>query len=57
MRLDLRNHFARLLREDHGGEIMEYVLIAGLVIISAATLVAAFGTKLVARWNSANNQM
>jgi len=46
--------FKNLARDEGGGEILEYVLIAGIVIVSAITLVAMFGTKLLGRWTSLN---
>ena len=45
----------RLLREEHGGEIIEYVLIAGLIIVATIAVIASFGTKVLARWTSVNN--
>jgi Flp pilus assembly pilin Flp len=43
------------LRDERGGEIMEYVLVGGLVIVGGIAVVLAFGGKVVARWNSVNN--
>ncbi len=50
----MRKLFKRLIAQDTGAEILEYVLIAGLVIISAVAIVAVFGTKVLARWTSLN---
>ena len=48
--------FARRLRADQsGGEIIEYVLIAGLSIVGTIVTVAAFGTKVAARWTTVGN--
>ena len=48
---------ARLLRDDRGGEVIEYALIAGLIIAGAIILIGAVGTKVVARWTSVNSSM
>ena len=47
----------RLLRDESGGEVIEYVLIAGLIIVATITTIAAFGTKVLARWTSVNASM
>ena len=41
----------RILIEEHGGEVIEYVLIAGLIVVAAIAVIAAVGTKVLARWN------
>ncbi len=50
----LKHTLTRLLRDERGGEVMEYVLIAGLIIVGTIAVVVAFGGKVVARWNSVN---
>ena len=47
----------RLASDEHGGEIIEYVLILGLIIVATITTIAAFGTKVMARWTSVNSSM
>ena len=44
----------RFLRDENGGEILEYVLIAGLIVIAAIAVITAIGGKVLARWNSIN---
>jgi Flp pilus assembly pilin Flp len=44
----------QLLDDDRGGEIIEYALIAGLIVVAAIAVIAAFGTKVLARWNTVN---
>jgi Flp pilus assembly pilin Flp len=53
----LRNSFKRFLSDDTGGEIIEYALVLGLIIVAAIALVAAFGVKVTAKWSSVNNSM
>jgi Flp pilus assembly pilin Flp len=48
---------ARLLRDDRGGEIIEWALVAGLIVIASIAVIGAIGTKVVARWNSVNEGM
>jgi Flp pilus assembly pilin Flp len=47
----------QLGREERGGEVLEYALIAGLISVAAIAIIAAFGTKVLARWTSVNGSM
>lgn len=42
----------RVLREDRGGEVLEYALIAGLIVVGAISTIACVGDKVLARWNT-----
>ena len=44
-------------RDDSGGEVMEYAIVAGLISIAAIALIGAVGTKVVARWTSINSTL
>ncbi len=44
----------RLLTDDTGGEVIEYVLVAGLIIAATVAVISTFGTKVLARWTSVN---
>ena len=48
---------ARLVRDERGGEVMEYALILGLIVVAAIAVIGAVGTKVLARWNSVNSSM
>lgn len=48
----MKNLFAKLVRDEQGGEVLEYALIAGLIVVAAIAIIGAVGTKVVARWNS-----
>lgn len=51
----LMGRVARKLRkDDRGAAIIEYALIAGLIIVVCIGLITTFGTRVVARWNSVN---
>jgi Flp pilus assembly pilin Flp len=41
---------AQLLRDERGGEVIEYVLLLGLLIIGCLTALSAMGIKVVDRW-------
>jgi len=45
----------RVVSDENGGEILEYVLIAGLIVIGAIVVIGAVGTKVLARWNTVNS--
>ena len=47
----------RLVRDERGGEVLEYALIAGLIVIAAIAVIGAVGTKVLARWTSVNDGM
>ncbi|CAN5391710.1 hypothetical protein BH09PLA1_BH09PLA1_12850 [soil metagenome] len=49
--------FAKLNRDERGGEVLEYALIAGLIVVAAIAVIGAVGTKVVARWTSVNSKM
>jgi Flp pilus assembly pilin Flp len=48
---------ACVAQDENGGEVIEYVLIIGLIIVATITTIAAFGTKVMAKWTSVNNSM
>jgi Flp pilus assembly pilin Flp len=45
---------ARLVRDEQGGEVLEYALVAGLIVVAAIAVIGSVGTKVLARWNSLN---
>lgn len=55
----LKNNFRKrlrdILRDESGGEILEYALIAGLIIVASIAVIKGVGTKVLARWNSVNS--
>jgi Flp pilus assembly pilin Flp len=53
----LKQNLSRLMNDEQGGEVLEYALIAGLIIVAAIAVIGAVGTKVLARWNSLNDQM
>jgi Flp pilus assembly pilin Flp len=51
------NGLSRFARDEHGGEVLEYALIAGLIIVTAIAVIGTVGTKVLARWNSLDSSL
>jgi Flp pilus assembly pilin Flp len=47
----------RALRDDRGGEVLEYSLIAGLIVVGAIGAIQCVGEKVLARWSSLNSSI
>ena len=48
---------AKLVRDETGGEVLEYAIVAGLIVVMAIGLIGKIGTKVLARWGSLNSSM
>ena len=53
----MRNLLKKLLKDEQGGEVLEYALIAGLIVVAAIAVISSVGGKVVARWTSLNTSM
>ena len=53
----MRTLLNRLWRDERGGEVIEYVLIAGLIIVAAIAVIGTVGTKVLARWTSVDSSL
>jgi pilus assembly protein Flp/PilA len=53
----LMKHLNRLLADETGGEVLEYALIAGLIVVGAIGVIGKIGTKVLARWGSLNSSV
>lgn len=53
----MKNVLVGLIDDERGGEVVEYALIAGLIVIAAIAAITAVGNKVLARWNSVQNSM
>ena len=49
--------FGRLVRDERGGEVLEYALIAGLIVVAAIAVIGTVGNKVLARWNSLDGSL
>ena len=50
--MKVRNLLVKLVKDENGGEVLEYALIAGLIVVAAIAAISAVGGKVLARWNS-----
>jgi len=46
-----------LIGDERGGEVMEYALIMGLIIVAAIAIISSVGDKVLARWTSLNSSV
>ena len=53
----LKQAFGRLIKDERGGETIEYALIMGLIIVGCIVLITSVGTKVLARWTSVNSSL
>jgi len=51
------NRFKQLIADERGGEVLEYALIAGLIVVAAIAVISSVGGKVVARWTSLNSSL
>jgi Flp pilus assembly pilin Flp len=57
MRKKVASIVLKLIGDQHGGEVLEYAIIIGLIVIAAIGIVAAIGNKVVANFSSINSSM
>ena len=53
----IANLVSQLVRDEQGGEVLEYALIAGLIVVAAITVIGSVGTKVAAKWSSLNSSL
>ena len=46
-----------LALEEQGGEVLEYALIVGLIVVAAIATIHSIGAKVSAKWTSLNSSM
>jgi len=54
---NLTQFLKSLIRDEQGGEVLEYALIAGLIVVAAIAVITSVGGKVLARWQSLNSSM
>jgi Flp pilus assembly pilin Flp len=57
MKTMIRKTVAAVVRDDRGGEVLEYALIAGLIVVAAIATISAVGGKVLARWTSLDSSL
>ena len=53
----VKSMLKKLVRDEQGGEVLEYALIAGLIVVAAIAVITSVGNKVLARWQSLNSSM
>lgn len=53
----IKNLLVKLVKDEQGGEVLEYALIAGLIVVAAIAMIGAVGNRVLARWTSLNSSM
>ncbi len=47
----------RALHDERGGEVMEYALILGLIVVASVATIGCVGNKVLARWSGVRDGM
>jgi Flp pilus assembly pilin Flp len=53
----MKNLLNKLVKDEQGGEVLEYALIAGLIIVGAIAVITSIGGKVLAKWTSLDSSM
>ena len=53
----MKTLLSKLVRDEQGGEVLEYALIAGLIVVAALSVIMTVGTKVTAKWQSLDSGM
>jgi Flp pilus assembly pilin Flp len=48
----IKSLLAKLVSDERGGEVLEYALIAGLIVVAAIAVITSVGGKVVAKWQA-----
>ena len=51
----MKTLLSKLVKDEQGGEVLEYALIAGLIVVAAVAVISSVGTKVLAKWTSLNS--
>jgi Flp pilus assembly pilin Flp len=46
-----------LLLDESGGEVLEYAIVTGLIVLGALSVIAQLGGKVLAKWTSLNSRL
>ena len=46
----MKRLFSRSLVEENGGEVLEYTLMLGMLVVGVIVLFGAFGNRIAGRW-------
>jgi Flp pilus assembly pilin Flp len=45
------------LNDERGGEVLEYAIVSGLIVVAAIGVIGKVGGKALARWSSLNSSI
>lgn len=45
----------KLITDEQGGEVLEYALIAGLIVVAAIATISTVGDKVLAKWKGVDS--
>jgi pilus assembly protein Flp/PilA len=51
----MRKLIGRLVKDEQGGEVLEYALIAGLIVVAAIAVITSVGGKVLAKWTAVDS--
>jgi Flp pilus assembly pilin Flp len=43
---------ARLVADERGGEVLEYALVAGLLVVAAIAVISSVSSKVLSKWQA-----
>jgi Flp pilus assembly pilin Flp len=55
--MHLKRLVQMLVRDERGGEVLEYAIVSGLIVVAAIGIIGHIGTKVLARWSSLNSSL
>ena len=55
--IEAARDIVKFIKDESGGEVLEYALIAGLIVVLSIAMIGAVGTKVLGRWTSLNNSL
>lgn len=53
----MKGFLGNLLKDEKGGEVLEYALILGLIVVATVTVITTVGGKVLAKWNAVNSAL
>ena len=53
----MKGLMGKLLKDEKGGEVLEYALILGLIVVATVTVITSVGTKVLAKWNAVDGAL
>ena len=57
MNMKITHFIRRVICEETGGEVLEYSILSGLIVVAAIGVIKTLGTKVLARWSSLSSSL